>query len=101
MKYFLPAVVIPLALLPLLFNSYETDTSDNKKSKTAYVGLLMACSWMMELLPLPVTSLIPVALFPILGIMDTGAVSVEYLNKTCMLFVGGKKIFNSLFIFFF
>ena len=51
----------------------------------------------MELLPLPVTSLIPVALFPILGIMDTGAVSVEYLNKTCMLFVGGKKIFKCIY----
>ena len=50
----------------------------------------MACSWMMELLPLPITSLIPLALFPLMGIMNTGDVSVNYLNKTCMLFVGGR-----------
>ena len=54
------------------------------------VALLMACSWMMELLPLPITSLIPLALFPLMGIMNTGDVSVNYLNKTCMLFVGGR-----------
>ena len=91
-------VVLPLGLLPLVFNPQETDSGDKLKSKCAYVGLLMAFSWMLELLPLPVTSLIPVALFPLFGVMSTEEVSMEYLNKTCMLFVGGKKFF---FLFFF
>ena len=94
-------VVLPLGLLPLVFNPQETDSGDKLKSKCAYVGLLMAFSWMLELLPLPVTSLIPVALFPLFGVMSTEEVSMEYLNKTCMLFVGGKKFFFSFFSFFF
>ena len=93
-------VVLPLGLLPLVFNPQETDSGDKLKSKCAYVGLLMAFSWMLELLPLPVTSLIPVALFPLFGVMSTEEVSMEYLNKTCMLFVGGKKFFFPFFLFF-
>ena len=90
-------VVLPLGLLPLVFNPQETDSEDKLKSKCAYVGLLMAFSWMLELLPLPVTSLIPVALFPLFGVMSTKEVSMEYLNKTCMLFVGGKEFNFSSF----
>ena len=50
----------------------------------------MAFYWMLELLPLPVTSLIPVALFPPLGIMATDAVTKCYMEDTCMLYIGGK-----------
>lgn len=50
----------------------------------------MAASWMLELLPLAITSLLPAALFPLLSIMSTKDVCMVYLNKTCMLFVGGK-----------
>ena len=81
-------ILLPLALLPLVFISSEND--DDASGKCAYVALLMAASWMMELLPLAVTSLLPVALFPLLSIMSTSDVCSLYLNKTCMLFVGGK-----------
>jgi sodium-dependent dicarboxylate transporter 2/3/5 len=46
---------------------------------------------MLELLPLPVTSLIPVAVFPLLGIMPTEDVSMCYMKETCMLYLGGKR----------
>ena len=81
-------VVLPLALLPLII--IPTTEADSAIGKCGYVGLLMAFSWMLELMPLAVTALIPVALFPILGVASTAFVSVQYLNKTCMLFVGGK-----------
>ena len=84
-------LVLPLALLPLVFVPKEP--SSTSSSRCAYVALLMAFSWMMELMPLAVTSLLPVALFPLLGIASTGEVCMEYLNKTCMLFIGGKLIF--------
>ena len=45
---------------------------------------------MFELLPLPVTALIPVAVFPLLGIMSTNDVSMCYMKDTCMLYLGGK-----------
>lgn len=80
-------VVLPLALLPLVF--IPGDEEVKSIGKCAYTGLLMAFSWMLELMPLPVTSLLPVALFPLMGVASTEFVSVQYLNKTCMLFVGG------------
>ena len=79
--------VLPVALLPLVF--IPTGEEENI-GKCAYVGLLMAFCWMLELMPLAVTALLPVALFPIMGVASTAYVSVQYLNKTCMLFVGGK-----------
>ena len=36
----------------------------------AGVVLLMACWWATEAIPLPATALIPLALFPLLGIYD-------------------------------
>ena len=62
----------------------------NAISRCAYVGIIMAFYWMLELLPLPVTSLIPVALFPLLGIMSTQEVTKCYMEDTCMLYLGGK-----------
>jgi hypothetical protein len=87
----LPLVLLPLAVVPQEEDDGESTTlaASATTSKCAYVGLLMAFSWMMELLPLAVTALIPVALFPIMGIMTTKDVSMQYMTGTCMLFVGG------------
>jgi hypothetical protein len=40
----------------------------------------MAIYWMVEALPLAITSLLPVVLFPLLGIMDTGKVCTAYMK---------------------
>ena len=39
--------------------------------------------------PMPVTGLIPVVAFPLLGIMDTGQVCINYFNETNMMILGG------------
>ena len=46
------------------------------------VVLLMASWWATEALPLPVTALIPLALFPLLGIYDLGDVSNPAKTET-------------------
>jgi sodium-dependent dicarboxylate transporter 2/3/5 len=61
-------------------------------TRTLAVGLLMAVWWITEALPLAVTSLIPVALFPVLGIMNGQAVSATYFNHVIFLFLGGFLI---------
>lgn len=56
---------------------------------TLAIGLLMAIWWITEIIPLAVTALIPVILFPILGVMDGKDVSSTYFNHVIFLFIGG------------
>jgi len=64
--------------------------------KMAAVALLMATWWMCESLPIPATSLLPIALFPMLGIMKTQAATAPYANHLIFLFMGGFIIALSM-----
>lgn len=59
---------------------------------TLATALLMAIWWITETIPLAVTSLIPVILFPMLGIMDGKDISATYFNHVIFLFIGGFLI---------
>ncbi len=58
-------------------------------SRTLGVALWMALWWVSEVVPLAITSLLPVVLFPLLGIMNGKAVSSTYFNHVIFLFIGG------------
>jgi len=49
----------------------------------------MAILWITEIVPLAATALLPVVLFPALGIMDGKLVSATYFNHVIFLFIGG------------
>jgi len=59
---------------------------------TFAVAILMALWWITEVLPLAVTSILPVVLFPLLGIMNGKTVSTTYFNYIIFLFLGGFLI---------
>lgn len=53
------------------------------------IAAMMAVWWMSEALPLAVTALLPLALYPLLGIMKTSDVSPNYTHHLIFLFMGG------------
>lgn len=55
----------------------------------AAIAVLMAGWWMTEALPIPATALVPVALFPLVGILDGRATAELYFNHVIFLFIGG------------
>ncbi|PID76437.1 MAG: anion transporter [Deltaproteobacteria bacterium] len=57
--------------------------------RMAAVALLMATWWMTEAIPIPATSLIPIAAFPLLGIMHTKKAAAPYASHLIFLFMGG------------
>lgn len=57
--------------------------------KTAAVLILMAYWWMTEAVNIYVTSLLPVVLFPILGIMGIDTVAPQYMKDVIFLYIGG------------
>ncbi|MFV0531559.1 MAG: SLC13 family permease [Flavobacteriales bacterium] len=56
---------------------------------TAAIAIVMALWWVTEAIPIGVTSLLPVLLFPIFGVMDGKTVSTVYINYIIFLFLGG------------
>lgn len=44
---------------------------------------------MFEVMPLAVTSLLPIVLFPFLGVLDTSEVAPTYFKETNVMFFGG------------
>ena len=60
--------------------------------KMAAVALLMATWWMCESIPIPATSLLPIPLFPLMGITSTQKATAPYANHLIFLFMGGFLI---------
>ena len=57
--------------------------------RTAGVAGLMAVFWISESIPIPVTALLPLILFPALGLSDVKEAAVPYSNPIIYLFLGG------------
>ena len=82
-------VIAPLLALLLILFPGSMDAQHPVVAYTAGVALLMALWWMSEVIPLAVTSLVPVAAFPLLGIMNGKHVAGQYFNHIIFLFIGG------------
>ncbi|MCP3676328.1 MAG: SLC13/DASS family transporter [Deltaproteobacteria bacterium] len=77
-------------LLSIVFLLYfDLDPEHPEITRTAAVAILMAVWWITEAIPLAVTSLLPVVLYPALGIMSGKIVAPIYFNHIIFLFIGG------------
>lgn len=57
--------------------------------RTAGVAMLMATFWITEPIPIPATALLPLVLFPALGLGDIRTTTAPYANPIIFLFLGG------------
>jgi len=76
-----------ISILIILFADLDPD--NKTVTYTFAIALLMAGWWITEAIPLAVTALIPVAFFPLFGIVDGKTVSALYFNHLIFLFIGG------------
>lgn len=62
----------------------------------AAIAVLMAVLWITEAIPLSVTSLIPLILYPLTGILTADEIAASYINSIIFLFLGGFLIAISM-----
>lgn len=87
LQKFLTLFAGPLLFLGLILWHPFTALSS---SGTAVLGLTlwMALWWILEPVPLAATSLLPVVVFPLLGVMPMQQAAFEYSNEIIFLFMG-------------
>jgi sodium-dependent dicarboxylate transporter 2/3/5 len=56
---------------------------------TAAVTVLMGIWWILEALPISATALLPIVLFPVLGVVSIKEATTPYANPLIFLFMGG------------
>ncbi len=80
----LPIAVDSKVFFYTLINLLQLDLDDlflsTKASKCGYVTILMASFWITKLLPIGLTSLMPVLLFPLFGVMSADKVARGYFK---------------------
>ena len=88
--------IIGLVLGPLLFIVLQVLPAPQNMSPTAWsvgaVAILMATWWITEAIPIAATALLPIVLFPFLGVMSTSSTTSAYANHLIYLFMGGFLI---------
>lgn len=84
----LPGPVLAIALyIALTYSGWEF-----APAATAAITLLCALWWIFEPIPIPFTSMIPLALFPLLGILSPTQVAQAYGSPLILLLLGGFMI---------
>ena len=86
---------VGLVLGPFLFAVtlfLNLDPANPTVTRMAAVAVLMATWWITDAIPLSATALLPLVLYPLLGIMKTRDCAPIYVNSTIFLFIGGFMI---------
>lgn len=81
--------MLGLILFALILLLPAPEEMSPEAKKTAAVAVLMGVWWITEAIPIAVTALLPVALFPILGVTSSAEAASAYANHLIFLFMGG------------
>jgi sodium-dependent dicarboxylate transporter 2/3/5 len=69
---------------------------NTKQSITLWITSVTAIFWITEWLPIPIASLIPIALFPLLSIISPNEVALAYGNPLIILLMGGFLLSSAM-----
>ncbi len=81
-------VIGPLAAL-ITWLTLSFTGHDSQIAWTAAVVVICAIWWIFEPVPIPVTSLIPLAVLPMVGVLDASQVGAAYGDPLVLLMMGG------------
>jgi len=81
----------PLLFLAALLIPTPAEMSPEAQKVLAST-LWIACWWVTEAIPIPVTSLMPIILFPLTGALSVADATAPYANHNVFLFLGGFTI---------
>jgi sodium-dependent dicarboxylate transporter 2/3/5 len=81
---------------PLLFLMFllmpQPEGLSEQGMMVAGIAVLMAVWWITEAIPIPATALVPIVLYPLLGVMAPADVTQSYAHHLIFLFMGGFMI---------
>ncbi|MDF1688567.1 MAG: SLC13 family permease [Cycloclasticus sp.] len=76
-------------LLSALLFFYVQDSMPKPIAITAAIAAWCVTWWIFEPVPIPITSLLPIAIFPLTGVLTSEQVAAAYGNKLVLLLLGG------------
>ncbi len=85
-------VLGPVVALAMYFVTGGPEGLGPEGRAVALIGALMAIMWMTEAMPLPITSLMPLLLFPLAGVLSFEEAAQPFADKYIFLFLGGFMI---------
>jgi sodium-dependent dicarboxylate transporter 2/3/5 len=92
-NYFKIALGPFLFIITLLLFSF---LNHPEEGKMAAIAVWVATWWLIEAVDLPITSLLPFILIPMLGIADAKTVASQYMDQVIFLFMGGFMLSYAL-----
>ncbi|CAF1309623.1 unnamed protein product [Adineta steineri] len=80
-----PLILLPL---PLIIKTIQ--------ARCAYIVLILTIYWVFEVMSYAVTSLLPLAFFPMAGILSSDRVGISYFKDISTLFVGSMTLAQAM-----
>lgn len=94
-RHFLP-IIIGIFLALVIAVSMDAAGWDAKACWTGAIVMLCVVWWLFEPIPIPVTSMIPLAIFPLVDVLSKEDISKAYGDDMILLMLGGFMISAAL-----
>lgn len=85
----LPGLIAGVVACIAMLVFFKIDGLDRSAEIVAAIAVLMAIWWATEALPLPVTALLPLIVFPLVDVLSAKEAAAPYANPIIFLFLGG------------